>query len=267
MTDDQDVPELNLSAYQILYSLEVGMREFIIDRLSAAFGPRWWKQLPPDVLKTCNEGRAYERTIAWARLIPHHPMYYVAFPDLKKVLEKTDNWRGAFGFELGRRDIIVATLSEVEPVRNAIAHNRLVSAADVSIVEGSYLKIAAAIGPERFAAYLATGASRADVLSVLAQLQHDLRTTYQACSACRELAEPPAWTAARAAWWFDPEYLGAPVDAVLGYFGAIEAYRRLPRHRGTGHQIEAWVQSVRLDTLQQQAAAQLAAMLAENRWA
>ena len=112
------------------------MREFVIESLEAACGPLWWKQrLPPDVLARNREALEYERNIKWCQLIPHHPIYYIEFPDLKKVIERTDNWRDAFEPVFGRRDIFISKLSELEPIRNRIAHNRKATKANLDTVE------------------------------------------------------------------------------------------------------------------------------------
>ena len=78
--------ENNMVAYELLYKIEVGLREFLIDRFGRT-DQKWWKtRLPPDVLDKLKNGREKERKIKWVELLPHHPLYYIDFPDLKKLL-------------------------------------------------------------------------------------------------------------------------------------------------------------------------------------
>jgi hypothetical protein len=113
------VPEENLKTYKILYCVEVGIREFIIENLESRGGTNCWKQrLPPDVLKTFRDGIKYERRIKWSNLVPHHPLYYVEFPDLKKIIERADNWRNVFDTVLKSKDVFISTLTELEPIRS-----------------------------------------------------------------------------------------------------------------------------------------------------
>ncbi len=51
MTVYDAVPSENLAIYKLLYNVEVGLRELIIEVLEAKGGARWWKErLPSDVL-------------------------------------------------------------------------------------------------------------------------------------------------------------------------------------------------------------------------
>ena len=91
------VPEENLAIYKLLLIIEVGLREFLIEALEASCGSDWWKKrLPGDVLAAYRNGCRYERRIRWCQLVPHHPIYYVDFPDLKKVIQRSDNWKDVF---------------------------------------------------------------------------------------------------------------------------------------------------------------------------
>src|SRR4029077_18927016 len=102
------VPEQNITIYKHLFIIEAGLREFIIDALGDKFGALWWKiRLPPDVLKSFKEGRSYEKGIKWSEIVPHHPLYYVEFPDLKKIIQRSDNWRDVFEPVLKNKDVMI----------------------------------------------------------------------------------------------------------------------------------------------------------------
>jgi len=95
--DDGRVPVDNVRVFRILYQIEVGLRELIIDSLESSYGPIWWKsRLPGDVLESYRKGLAAERAINWINIIPHHPIYYIDFPDLQKVITTNNNWSEVF---------------------------------------------------------------------------------------------------------------------------------------------------------------------------
>ena len=92
------VPEENIRIYCHLYIIENAVRELIVELLSAIDGPRWYKKrLPGDVLGKYREGVEFERGIKWFQLIPLHPIYYIDFPDLKKIIERDNNWVNPYG--------------------------------------------------------------------------------------------------------------------------------------------------------------------------
>ncbi len=244
-----DVPEENLAIYKLLYCIEIGMREFVIESLEAACGPLWWKQrLPPDVLARNREALEYERNIKWCQLIPHHPIYYIEFPDLKKVIEQGNNWRDAFEPVFGRRDIFISKLSELEPIRNRIAHNRKATKANLATVEGAYQTIATAIGEKRFNSLVSRCTSAEDLSTILSHLQTEAERSFKCCRACKPLKQLEVWKDAQNKWWFEETYLGCKLDAIKEYFSTLIAYRELPRYRGCGHKIEAWVKSNNFET-------------------
>jgi len=42
-------------------------------------------------------------------------------------------------------------------------------------------------------------------------------------------------------WWFDDSYLDKKLGNIECFFNIISKYMKLPRHRGSGHKIEAWI--------------------------
>src|SRR5207253_5083840 len=98
-------------------------------RCSGAHGPKWAKRgLPPDLQGKVKNAVTYERTVTWHRAVAHHPLYYLDFPDLKKIILNGSNWPTAFAEIFGHnaKAGTEATLSELELLRNKVAHNRLV---------------------------------------------------------------------------------------------------------------------------------------------
>ena len=99
-----DVPEQNVRGFSLMYRLENAVRELLVEELSKHLGARWYKhRLPGDILKKYVEAIQSQRTISWSALIPHHPIYYVDFPDLKKIIERQDNWEECFSKLFSRK--------------------------------------------------------------------------------------------------------------------------------------------------------------------
>lgn len=256
------VPEENLAIYKLLYNIEVGLREFIIEVLEARCGPRWWKErLPSDVLEAYREGRKYEREIRWCQLVPHHPMYYIDFPHLRKVIERKDNWEDVFQIIFKRKEILIGTLSELEPIRNKIAHNRKATQGDLRIVGAAYRKLVAGIGEEHFTKLVARCTLASDLPESLLHLWTEAESAFRCCTACRPLERLEVWEKTQASWWFDADYLGHELGAIREYFETLVAYGELPRSRGSGYRIEAWLKSKDLEGKYTEAMQEFSAML------
>ncbi len=243
-------PTENLEIYGLLFEIEVGLREFVIQELGARYGERWWiDRLPGDVLDSCRTGIRLERSTLWLELVPHHPLYYSNFADLRKVVERRDNWEQVFKEQLGRKDIFAATLSELEPIRNKIAHNRRATSSDLKIVKACRAKLGTLIGEERFTLLVSSIAESADIPAMLLALRSEAAEALESCNELQALGNLPAWTETSGSWWFAGEYLQAPVTLINAYFNALATYRDLPRQRGTGHALERWMRETDLATL------------------
>jgi hypothetical protein len=119
------VPQENIEIFTILYQIETALRELIIEVLSKVEGSKWYlRRLPGDILQKYKDGRILERQIPWTQFIPHNPIYYVDFPHLKVIMERSDNWKDAFEPIFARKEVVIGILIEIEPIRNKIAHNR-----------------------------------------------------------------------------------------------------------------------------------------------
>jgi Swt1-like HEPN len=240
--DSCHAPETNLELFRYIFSIENVLRELIIERLTLACGPLWYKRrMPGDVLEQCRKGLAYERSTKWTVLVLHHPIYYVDFPSLKKILLREDNWTEAFAEVFGRRDMLEAMLGELEPVRNRVAHNRRTTDQDVAIARSVLGKLVSAVTAERFSALLAKAATCPDVYGQLSSLRDEMEDSRQRCERCDSASTLQIWNDLQSEWWFDDTYLGLDLGKVREYFGLMKNYGDLPRVRGAGHNIERWV--------------------------
>jgi hypothetical protein len=69
------------------------------------------------------------------------------------------------------------------------------------------------------------------------------------------------WDSVRDVWWFDESYLCEKIDKIDNFFLLIDEYSSLPRLRGTGHKIEAWVKNSDIETKYSEAKAQFDTIL------
>mgnify|MGYP000854516324 FL=1 len=238
------VPKENLEIFSYLYLIETALRELIIEIFTCIDGPKWYKKrLNKDALEKYQKGKEYEKKIKWTELIPHHQIYYIDFPDLKDIITRPDNWKVAFKEIFNREDIIKGTLTGLEPIRNKIAHNRKVTGSEVKIIESAYVKLSEAVGKEHFKELSERCTSATDIIEKLSNLKQEAGKTYQICKKIQLLEKLNIWESIRTEWWFDEDYLGVKLTNILLYFNIVTEYITSPRQRGTGHKIEAWLES------------------------
>ncbi len=239
----KSVPRENFEAYCCIFEIETVLRELIVDRLSRVAGTKWYKQRIPEGIRIKSmEGLQYERSARWTRMIPYHPIYYVDFPDLKTIISQKNNWNEAFEEIFARNDIFQSTLSELEPIRNKVAHNRRVTMNDWSVVEAAAQKVMLAIGPQRFRDLASRCTCATDLVSRLESLQKEAQICYARCNKCESLATLDVWRSVSNEWWFDDDYLDCKTEAIRMYFELMIEYSNLPRARGEGYRLESWVE-------------------------
>jgi len=246
----EGIPFENLSAYTYMYLIEVSLREFLIKHLDEAGGPKYYKQLlPNDVYGKFKEGRNCEKKSPWVQTIPHHPLYYIDFPDLEKIIAKNDNWNGLFKQELKNRDQISVTLKSIELIRNKVAHNRLITKADVTILDATLQKIITFLGGRKlFDELLKRSEVRISMHKLLENLYNESKAILDKV---RQLEEVVlfVWLNVKSSWWYDPDYLCEDVSSITMYFETIEKYSKIDRGRGQGHKIERWFKDSGIEAL------------------
>ena len=253
-------PAINIKLYNALYVIEVGLRELIIEQFDAEFGTRWIRQQLPggaDVQNWLKEARSYERQTPWISHIPHHPIYYLDFPQLKQTIERNDNWERVFRALYQRKDIVIGALSQIEPIRNKVAHNRRASTADLSIVESTFTvleaPLAATMGPNALLSLASRFTAAPDLALLVARLHDEARVVRQAIVSASRLDQLSEWQLAEKAWWLSDEYLGTNTAPIRKLFELAKEYAALPRARGTGHLIESWIRESDLESVAEQA--------------
>jgi hypothetical protein len=232
-----------IQAFLQLRAVENVLRELIIEQLTESFGPRWQRtQVPDDIRRKLYDAIAIERRYKWVDLIPYHPIYYTDFPDLKKIIERNDNWTNAFRAVLGdRKDIISGMLSELEPLRNAIAHGRSLGLSSARIVANARGRFHTALGEERFSSLLTRSTVAPNVFELLTLLRTEGEIAAEQMAACGTLSILERWNEMKSQWWFDDDYLGADLAAVRAFFELAGEYRALTRARGDGYRVDRWL--------------------------
>ena len=222
---EHPIPKENKQIFCYLYRIETVLRELIIDSLEAIEGGKWYKRrLPGDVLEKYSQGIKYERNTKWIQLVPHHPIYYTDFSDLKKVIIRNDNWEDVFKQIFVRKEILNSTLSELEHIRNKIAHNRKASFKDFEIVKGAYAKLSVAIGEEKFYTLVSRCTCATDIMERLTELQKETKKLLHVCKNYEFIEKLEVWESIYCKWWFDESYLGHKIDDIKKYFEIIKEY-------------------------------------------
>ncbi len=236
------MPDENLVILKLLYNIEVALREFIIDALGNEFGPLWWKErIPSDIKDIALQGLRDEITSKRIKLIPHHPVYYIDFAELLIIIIEKDNWEEVFKLKFRREEIIFTILSEIENIRNNVAHNRRATKEDVTIVQSIYEKTVSSIGEERFSDFTARTTYAENIRADLSSLRELLKNTYNLCLSHEQVTELDTWEAIKNTWWFDPEYLDAEITSIKEYFRSINFYKKLSIDGGADYVIETWI--------------------------
>jgi len=120
----------DIECYEYLHNLENNLRKMIIFYLAKNYGKNWWDQRIPSDIKDDHGDKKGTRSkkIEEMGIKEHdaedmHEIFYADFSDLKKIIERKDNWREVFKDIFKRKGVLVK-LDELYPLRNRIAHNR-----------------------------------------------------------------------------------------------------------------------------------------------
>ena len=244
------VPVENGKAYALLYAMENALRMLIVEQLETVAGPRWYNQrLPGDVLASYRTARGEERRIRWTKLVPHHPIYYVDFPSLRKIIEQKNNWNDAFGMIFGRKDIFASSWSTVEPIRNKVAHSRQIGQTDVITLMNTFNFLSHSIGENQFNELACRSRAIPDIIQRINTLRDEGKMAIRKCKQLATIESLRTWKIISNSWWFDESYIGHDLSPTQRYFETLERYLSLPRNRGRGHLIEKWVREKNLDRL------------------
>lgn len=252
--DDIGAPEANTEIHGRLFAIETVLRELIIESLTELEGPKWYqRRLPSECREQFKAGVDRDRTTRWTRNVPHHPVYYIDFPDLRLTIEQKDNWSAAFREIFPKaKELVTTDLVELEFIRNKVAHNRRATDADLEVVRAAYSKLASVLGSVRFAELADRYTVEPEIPQRLSLLRREGDVSMTIAVRGRPLARLDRWhEAIHAWWWFDETYLGYSLARISRYFDSLLEYQILPA--ASQAELAAWstqhgVQAAHADT-------------------
>lgn len=114
---------------RILWELEQQLRRLIAQSLSARYGENWPDaRTSQSMLRRWKKGQQRSRDER-GQVLPL--IYYADFMDLREIIVDEEHWKGVFEVVFRRQQDIDESFRRLQPVRNAIAHNRPLSRYDV----------------------------------------------------------------------------------------------------------------------------------------
>lgn len=129
------------NAYSILYKLENELRTFIEKKLREEYDDEWWqKGVTSSVKRNAEKNKRKEPDS------PQGLLYYTEFSDLRKIIQKEENWHDIFQEYFTTLERIISRLDELEQIRHTIAHTRLLSTEDYEKLDLFYREIKKMIG-------------------------------------------------------------------------------------------------------------------------
>ena len=127
--------ELMKESYSKLYILENGLRRYLEKTLYEEYGEDWWKK------GVSHRVRSEVETLK-AQCGGTEPIInYSLFPHLRLIIIKDGNWKKIYEPIFESQNTYIARLEELEPIRNKIAHSRMLSDEEITKLELFYKEI------------------------------------------------------------------------------------------------------------------------------
>lgn len=138
--DDEETFQIsrNMTSYRFLYYIENSIRQFLWDKLQLIYkevanSQKWWMGcFPEEIRNHIKEKMSTQNPILDNIKIETTPLHYCSFNELGQIIEK--EWQKLFKNKPLDRHPFFGHLSYLENIRNAIAHNRPLSSAEVHIL-------------------------------------------------------------------------------------------------------------------------------------
>jgi hypothetical protein len=144
----QKIPHLSAAAhreaaemselYPLFYLFENSARSLVVERMSRKFTADWWNVAPiADPVKTRAADRmAKEGRHRWHGSRGGHPVYYIDLDDLHRIINR--HWQDVFLDPLGDQARIQAMFTEMEELRNIVAHNNCLDHGDAARLKSNF---------------------------------------------------------------------------------------------------------------------------------
>ncbi len=117
--------QLAPSPDETLRQLERMLRECIEQGLSSLPGDWWNERIPAQVRGNAEKKEQRRETMwPWDPSTSSNPVDYLDFSDYKKIILDPENWKDCFAGIFKSESFIESKLTELEPIRNDLAHSR-----------------------------------------------------------------------------------------------------------------------------------------------
>jgi hypothetical protein len=144
-----DIEKIKESAW-IIYQLEIGLREFIIDTFDRFYNNDAWHEhdqnsnpLAPKMLVYIEEKKTSQKKSDLVNLNNLHPLYYLTFGHLHSILNRKSN-NNAFETcfsNLKIKELINKSFELLLPLRNKVAHSIALSDEELKQLSNAYNQI------------------------------------------------------------------------------------------------------------------------------
>ncbi|MBC8265447.1 MAG: hypothetical protein H8E84_00600 [Flavobacteriales bacterium] len=136
--------ENNIKAYKMLAEIEISLREFLIKTFNKRFPTKEWVSdnsgkgpLSNQMIQSIKSTKS--KTIKeWTGGKYIHELYFILFTDLSIILNMKQNKKLFPNLDQSKIEAISKNLEILFPIRNKIAHSRIINKRELSIVEGVY---------------------------------------------------------------------------------------------------------------------------------
>jgi hypothetical protein len=228
----------NLNAFKLLFEIETAVREFLIMRCEKDIGIDWFESVFPKVVvdksktigaqgnknweKSSEEKRAIEDKKSWFSRLIVHPIYYLDFTHLAEGIQMNSNTGLDQIFLRRNRKDICENLNRLNVIRNAVAHNRMITEMDCKTVKQVHELIRTEIGGEMFDRLAGQPPSQIATQSEMSELVTELKEASKAIESSTEF-KLKKWPVFKYRWWLKPEWQ-LDADSVLNAFTLVEKY-------------------------------------------
>jgi len=114
------------NAYAILFNIENHLRDFLELKLSTKLGSDWWNLgIPKGIRDKVDQMKRDENNIGWKVTNTRGNIEFLSFEHIQKII--ANNWKDVFEPIFQDQNKIILKLTELEIIRNAIAHTRTLS--------------------------------------------------------------------------------------------------------------------------------------------
>lgn len=235
------IPPESQQLFELHYVVEVGLREFCIAVLAARYGPRFWREhLPADLVAKMRAQLHAQRADWWKHIAPQHPLVYLDLPDLIRVLDDDERWEAVFSYHFRIRGTLMDWLGRLAQSRATLQAYRRPTDDELYAASTAHYELSRGVGSQWLHSLLQHPTSADDRWALLNALERELEEQERRWRAGEALLPTSAWEQVAAAWWFDHDYVGASVDVLTAYIGALAAYTRLIDEGVSGAEARAW---------------------------